>query len=198
MPTGVLARGEPQPTGKLASPWEGTDMPHGPDQGRRGQEPDAGDLAQAPYDWIGVGEGRRSRSSAAMRASMARTSSRTLASTCRKCSGSSASSRIAGTACRAARGPADQGVKECAGAAGAARGRAECAAGWRRRPPAPQASLPATPPAVRFRHVTADSQLGQRHQGLVAVISLIADHLGEALCPRRVRPSSGPRASSTW
>ena len=41
-------------------------------------------------------------------------------------------------------------------------------------------SPPATPPAVRLRQVTADSQLGQRHQGLVAVISRIADHLGEA------------------
>ena len=57
MPTGVLARGEPQPTGTLASPSEGADMPHGPDQGRRGQEPNAGDLAQAPYDRVGVGEG---------------------------------------------------------------------------------------------------------------------------------------------
>ena len=57
MPTGVLARGEPQPTGKLASPSEGADMPHGPDQGRRGQEPNAGNLAQAPYDRVGVGEG---------------------------------------------------------------------------------------------------------------------------------------------
>ena len=33
-------------------------------------------------------------------------------------------------------------------------------------------SPPVTPLAVRLRHVTADSQLGQRHQGLVAVISL--------------------------
>ena len=57
MPTGVLAWGEPQPTGKLASPSEGADMPHGPDQGRRGQEPNAGDLAQAPYDRVGVGQG---------------------------------------------------------------------------------------------------------------------------------------------
>ena len=57
MPTGVLARGEPQPTGKLASPSEGADMPHGPDQGRRGQEPNAGNLVQAPYDRVGVGEG---------------------------------------------------------------------------------------------------------------------------------------------
>ena len=39
---------------------------------------------------------------------------------------------------------------------------------------------PATPPAVRLGHVTADSQLGQRHQRLVAVIPLVAHHLGEA------------------
>ena len=32
-------------------------MPHGPDQGRRGQEPNAGNLAQTPYHGIGVGQG---------------------------------------------------------------------------------------------------------------------------------------------
>ena len=57
MPTGVLAWGEPQATGKLARPSEGADTPHGPDQGRRGQEPNAGNLAQASCDRIGVGQG---------------------------------------------------------------------------------------------------------------------------------------------
>ena len=41
-------------------------------------------------------------------------------------------------------------------------------------------SSPAPPSPVRLGHVTADPQLGQRHQGLVAVMALVTHHLDEA------------------
>ena len=56
-------------------------------------------------------------------------------------------------------------------------------------------SPPATPAPVRLGHVAADAQRGQRHQGLVAVVPLIAHHLGEAKAsgnPHSLRVRSAP------
>ena len=46
---------------------------------------------------------------------------------------------------------------------------------------------PATPAAVRFRHIAAEPQLGQRDHRLVTVIPLVRDHLGEASVLRQDR-----------
>ena len=44
---------------------------------------------------------------------------------------------------------------------------------------------PPPPAAVRLRHVAAEAQLGQRDQGLVAVVPLIRGHLGHASTRRQ-------------